>query len=218
MKIIILIFLLYIPIAVVGQCQVQFLIEDSCIESTSSISTEIALMDSVGSTLKRSDGIYNLIPGVKAHVLITFIRNGKYLYLSWNFIVPNQQKLIKTLKIPDLIGMHTEESVQSEVNYYQCNELASGLCIDYYENDKVRINGKFNEGIPVGKLYTYHLDGKLNYKAQYSPNGKFKKSKLYLYDNNGLLKEIVHFRNFVDFMNNLTPSQGGPYGFVGFEV
>jgi len=217
MKKILLIFSLYIPLAVLGQCKVQFLIDDSCTDSTSSVSAEIALLDSFGSTIKLSDGICNLSPGLEAHVLISVIRNGRYMYLRWKFIVPDKTEFIKTFKIPILIRMHLEESVQSESRYFYCNDLASGYYTDSYDDDQLRIKGNFNDGMPIGKLYTYHRDGKINYIANYSQKGKFRKSKLFFYDESGLLKEIIRFRNFVDFMIYLSPSQGGAYGFVGFE-
>ena len=218
MKSILIVLLLFIPFTVFGQCKVQFLIDDSCKNSVSSVWTEISLLDSVGTTIKRADGIFTLSTGLEAYVLITVIKRDRYMYLSWKFIVPEKRELIKIIKIPKLILMHLDESVQSESRYFYCNEICSGFCIDYYDNDQERIKGTFNDGISIGKQYTYYRDGKINYIAYYSSKGKFKWSKLYKYDNNGLLKEKVHYRNFEGFMNDLSPSQGGIDGFIGFDL
>lgn len=216
MKKIVLIFIFFVPFTVFGQCKVNFLIVDSCVDSTK-VLTELALLDSIGSTVQRLDGKFNLTTGLEGYALITVIRGNKYKYLRWKFIVPDDKEWNNIIKIPKLLQMLANESVQSESRYFYCNELCSGSYIDYYDNEQVRIKGQFIDGMPIGELCTYHHSGKINYIAKYSSKGKFRKSKLYKYNEDGTLKDIVSYRNYVNFMIDLNPQQGGFYGFVGFN-
>ncbi|TKG87261.1 hypothetical protein EYV94_28415 [Puteibacter caeruleilacunae] len=212
-----LILIFCIPITVFGQCKVTFLIDDRCIDSVYPARTEIALLDSIGTTIESPDGRFCLSPGLEAHVLISVIRSSKYMYLRWKFIVPEDKELTKIIRLPKLVKMNIDESVQSKKRYYYCNNLCSGFYMDYYDNGQIRMKGQFLEGKPLGKQYTYHRSGKTNYIAKYSSQGKFRRSKLYQYDEDGSLKEIVSYRNYVNFMIDLTPKQGGSYGFVGYD-
>lgn len=43
--------------------------------------------------------------------------------------------------------------------YYRCGKLADGLLEEYHENGKLRTRGKFKQGVLVGRLETYDLQG-----------------------------------------------------------
>lgn len=44
--------------------------------------------------------------------------------------------------------------------YYWCRKLADGLLEEYHENGQLRTRGKFKQGVLVGRLETYDLQGK----------------------------------------------------------
>jgi len=45
--------------------------------------------------------------------------------------------------------------------YYNCDTLCEGKVTDLYYNKKVRIEGNFIHGIPIGELRFYQSDGSL---------------------------------------------------------
>lgn len=44
--------------------------------------------------------------------------------------------------------------------YYWCRKLADGVLEEYHENGRLRTRGKFKEGVLVGRLEQYDLQGK----------------------------------------------------------
>jgi len=63
--------------------------------------------------------------------------------------------------------------------YCCCDEKCEGEQTSYYANGNIHIQGKFKEGIPIGKVKKYYLDGSLQQVDYYTKKGKFRKRKKY---------------------------------------
>jgi hypothetical protein len=47
--------------------------------------------------------------------------------------------------------------------YYNCMEECNGFLVDYYPYDVKRLEGKFLDGFPIGKLIFYNLCFRTNF-------------------------------------------------------
>jgi hypothetical protein len=58
-----------------------------------------------------------------------------------------------------------------------CGKRCEGYKIDYYNDGKVRMEGLFRNGKPIGQLKFYNNEGKLKYVEFYNKRGKKIKSE-----------------------------------------
>lgn len=73
------------------------------------------------------------------------------------------------------------------VGYYNCQKLCDGTQKDYYQNGKIRLIGKFNEGKPI-ELKIYDEDGTLASRYIYYSNS-FSEKRIEFFGINGKLEE-----------------------------
>ena len=84
------------------------------------------------------------------------------------FFYPSLNELVSVTTSPEYYGFHT------------CNKLCNGYLVDYYKKGVVRIEGEFNNGIPVGHLKFYYPTGVLQEVRIYSRRYKrFKRAEHY---------------------------------------
>jgi hypothetical protein len=66
----------------------------------------------------------------------------------------NYDTLTRTT-IADCVGINHGP----DCGYFCCDELCEGHNVDYFDNGKMKIEGRFRKGFPVGKLTFYNTDG-----------------------------------------------------------
>jgi hypothetical protein len=84
---------------------------------------------------------------------------------------------IDTVKKKDLVDVVFIDSkplkgMSQGGGWLYCNKPCSGYTIDYYNNGKKMVEGKFKKGKPVGNLKFYNANGKLTYIEYYNKRGK----------------------------------------------
>lgn len=63
--------------------------------------------------------------------------------------------------------------------YCCCGEKCEGRGVDYYHNGQKRIEGRFRNGKPIGKVKYYTQDGVLKSIRFYNKKGSYRKEKVY---------------------------------------
>lgn len=84
---------------------------------------------------------------------------------------------IDTVKKRDLIDVVFIDSkplkgMSQGGGWLYCNKPCEGYKVDYYNNGKKMMEGKFKKGKPVGDLKFYNEKGKLKYIEYYNKRGK----------------------------------------------
>ena len=92
----------------------------------------------------------------------------------------------ETFKAPKI----REYSVSHSKNNYlfkNCNTTCNGIETDYYSNGKIRLKGKFKNGIVIGELKKYFRNGKIKEISIYGKDGILTKNTLF--NENGEIKK-----------------------------
>lgn len=77
------------------------------------------------------------------------------------------------------------------VGYCCCEEKCEGYEVDYYTNGNKRIEGYFQEGVPINDVKIYYPNGTLKQLNKFNKTGKLKK-KVY-YDKQGNVEKVESY-------------------------
>ncbi|AXY74127.1 hypothetical protein D3H65_09145 [Paraflavitalea soli] len=129
------------------------------LKKDSTINTPV---DSTGICLLQDTGVYKLST-------LFFDEQKTYSFHTFS----SYTDTIRIFSIQECSKLH------SFSGYCCCGKKCEGYQVDYYSNGQKRIEGTFEEGVPIGSLKLYNTDGSLKSIRKYSKKGKLKKEIVY---------------------------------------
>jgi hypothetical protein len=152
-------------------------------------SKELKILDNY-SLHKNSFHYYSKNGGFEANLQDT----GLFVLKSWQLAVEGDSILvhitfgtnIDTIKQKDIvegvfIDLKPLKGMTNGGGWFYCGKPCNGYNVDYYNNGKKNIEGRFKNGKPIGKLKSYNSNGLIKYIAYYNRRGtKFKGSKRFI--------------------------------------
>lgn len=184
MKKSLIVILCFVSAPVWGQIPVRFLVQDYCRDSLVNADFEEVYEGEKRyfktPLSKESDGTYLFEEGKEysVHLLIT---RGEEWYWDRSFLYRPTKHSRDTILSAHTISKlkQTNFALGPERDYdrfFRCGELCEGYCVDYYRNGKIRLEGNFTEGFPVGDLKIYDEKGYLKRIDKYDELVKFERS------------------------------------------
>ena len=129
---------------------------------------EFHITDTIGTIILKEPGNYNLLTSLHGINEIVEIKEGV------NKDTLYTQKIVECLE---------PVSHPSFIGYCCCDEKCNGIQKDYYNNGILRLEGEFENGLPLGEIKLYYPNGKIQEIRIYNKNG-FLRRKIE-YDLNG---------------------------------
>jgi len=90
--------------------------------------------------------------------------------------------------IIELLGTHIK------TQFYCNNKLCNGRATSYYQNGKIRLDGRFRKGIPIGIIRDYYEDGGIEDERHYK-RGKVMVN--YSFSRSGLLTRELNWKKWL---------------------
>ena len=159
-----------------SQINVKIDVKDNCSGSFTINKSE--LIDKFGNELIKNPetGYYELKADTGYFISLNLTRNNSTYLINHAFEVVSTTEFInEIIYLPKLMKGSFDNFYDEK--FYICEEICNGYVEDFYQNGNIRIKGKFNQGLPQGKLYYYSEDGELLKIEKYNKKGKFKKTK-----------------------------------------
>lgn len=120
-------------------------------------------------------------------------REGLWVFLDEKGDTIARENYINGLREgPAFIYYGTSGSLLEELFYK--NDLKNGPYRKYYENKQVEIVGTYRNDTLTGKYIVYSPDGKKQIEGYYDEKG-LKTGKWFIYDDRGIQKEIIEYKN-----------------------
>lgn len=210
--------LLLLPLSLSAQNLLRFDISNVSECGNNNLSYKIFLVGN-GNYYESNNGIYTVENG-NVFASIEINRGGAFKTLDMNIEVPSESDVNVKIILPKLMEMSSFSGVNPNIShhfYYHCSKLADGHHIDHYENGNVRIKGTFSQGKPNGDITTFFKNGNINYIAEYSKKGKFKRTIVYLYNESFSCIGKRSYNLKPRYIEDLTPLRGFMGGIVGYE-
>ena len=101
-------------------------------------------------------------------------------YKTFNFTKEFKENLVynDTIELPRIMRKYSSElHNQTDLGFFECENLCNGEIVEYYKNGNVRMKGIFKNGNPKKELKKYNQKGELVEIEIYNRKGVYRKSK-----------------------------------------
>lgn len=180
-KNIILLVLLFMFYVINAQTKLKFDVIDSCTgkkpESYNIFIQSLDFDKELKSYYIDSDSILKIEKGIYIiSIDIADGENAKSYNLTREFKDDSLYNV--NIELPKIMRKLTSQiHYPTNLGFYYCDVKCNGWVKDFYSNGKLRISGKFKNGIPLKILNKYNINGELVEIQFYDKNGTYKKSK-----------------------------------------
>lgn len=125
-----------------------------------------------------SSGVLNLKePGIYSLVWVLAFMDESFLGRTYE--ISDQAMVSDTVNFYSVYSCLEPTTSTRFAGYCCCDAKCDGEVVEYFSNGNKRVEGKFEEGIPVGELKTYYPDGRLKQLDKYNKKGRLIRSVLY---------------------------------------
>lgn len=145
-----------------SQTYVRFLVKDCCIDTLIyKLNCEAFGNKDIQGLKPDSLGYFKLNKGESYFIGLFYTRGRSLLKIySFNYKVKTDAQtdsIIPVYKIDEF----TKNLMYDPLKYYNCLDECNGFLVDYYPDGNKRLEGKFMDGFPIGKLIFYNPDGSI---------------------------------------------------------